>query len=239
MTNFRSLGEHAIETPDLRVELRPLVRLVYLWMGFGLLVTALVSAMTAANDTLRELLTNELVLFAALTAELVLVGVLSTGIHRMSFGRAVLIFTVYAAINGFTLGIVFMAFSGSAIVLAFTTTAALFTVMALVGFVIHIDLTRYGAYFFMGLIGMLIALIVNVVIGSHLFELVISMVGVVLFTGLTAYDSQKIKKLAAEPEIQTSIDLTLKLSILGALELYLDFINLFLFLLRLFGQSDE
>jgi uncharacterized protein len=239
MTNHALVGERPIESPALRVELRPLVRLVYLWMGFGLLVTGFMSALTVAHPMIRALLTNDIVVYAAFIIELVLVARLSARIQQMSFLRAVLVFTLYAAINGFTLGIVFLVFSLGSIFLAFATTAALFAVMAIIGSTTKIDLTKYTSYFLMGLIGLLITMLINLVIDSRPFDLVISIAAVVLFTALTAHDTQKIKELAAHSEIQASADLTLKLSILGALILYLDFINLFLHLLNLFGDSDS
>jgi uncharacterized protein len=239
MNTNQIVQDRAIDSAELRVAVQPLMRLVFLWMGFGLLVTGMVSWLTAHSEALVGLLQNGYLLYGVFAIELILVGVLSARIGRLSLGAAALMFTVYAALNGFTLGLIFLVFSASSVTVAFVTTVALFAVMAVTGYVTKIDLTRYSTYLFMGLIGLLIAMLVNLALGSSTMDFVISIIGVIVFCALTAHDTQKIKQIAADPAVTASSDLTLKLSIIGALVLYLDFINLFLFFLNMSGNGDE
>jgi uncharacterized protein len=236
MASFGFTGERAIDSPSLRVEVRPLFRLVYLWMGFGLLLTTFVSILTARTPALQNLLIeNPALIIVAFVAQLGLVIGLSAGIRRFSANTAAVLFCLYSGLTGFTLSLIFLIYPIGSIVTAFVTTTALFGVMTVVGYTTQVDLTKYRTYFMMGLIGLFIAMVVNMFLASGPFDLLISIVGVVLFTALTAYHTQKIKQLAADPTIQADSNLTLKMAILGALTLYLDFINLFLFLLRLMG----
>ena len=236
MSLFNPQSQRApMETAVPRVEVRPLLRLVYMWMGFGLLVTTLMAVFTYNYQPLRELILSPGVLLVAVIAELGLVIGLAAAMRKLSPGVAATMFFVYSGLNGFTLSIIFMVYDLGSIASAFSTTVILFGVMTAVGFTTEVDLTRYRTYFMMGLIGLVIAMVVNMFIGSGGLDLLISIGGVILFTALTAYDTQKIKRLAADPNVSATGDLTMKLSILGALTLYLDFINLFLFLLRLLG----
>jgi FtsH-binding integral membrane protein len=220
-----------------RVEVRPLLRNAYLWMVGGLLLTALAAWITLNVDAVRDLTDSSLIVLGAVIAELILVFTLSAAIQRLSASAAMGIFIVYALLNGFTLSFIFVYYDWGEITSAFVTAAALFAVMAIVGTTTSVDLTRFGPYLYIGLIGIMIALLVNIFIGSSTFDLVISIVGVILFTALTAYDAQKIARMASDPRIAAGGEgLMTKLSILGALSLYLDFINLFLFLLRIFGR---
>jgi FtsH-binding integral membrane protein len=212
------------------------MRQVYLWMATGLLVTAAISVSVVTIPALQDLVLNPAVLIGAIIAELVVVLALSFGLRRLSPGVAIAMFFVYAALNGLTLSLIFWAYDLGKIGAAFLTTAGLFGAMTVVGYTTQLDLSQYRTYFIMGLIGLVIAMVVNMFLRSTGFELLISFVGVVLFTALTAYDTQKIKRMAADPTIEADGSLSMKLSIMGALALYLDFINLFLFLLRLFGR---
>lgn len=240
MSNFfGSQSESSIAGSGSRVELRPLMRQVYLWMTTGLLVTAAVSIGVATSPAIQEVAYNPPVLIGAIIAELALVIALSWGLRRMSPGVAIAMFFVYAALNGLTLSLIFFAYSLGSISAAFFTTAGLFGAMTVVGFTTQVDLSKYSSYFMMGLIGLVIAMVVNIFLGSGPLDFVISLVGVVLFTALTAYDTQKIKNMAADPTIEADGSLSMKLSIMGALTLYLDFINLFLFLVRLFGGGSR
>ncbi len=223
-----------------RVEIRPLMRMVYMWMGLGMLVTAFVSMFVAASEPLQTLiLGNSIVMLLLIFGQLGLVIGLSAAINRMSAGVASALFFVYAAMMGLTMSTIFLVYPIGSIVAAFFTTTALFGVMTVVGFTTSVDLSQYRTYLMMGLIGLVVAMVVNMFLGSGPLDFLISLVGVVLFTALTAYDTQKIKEMAANPDLDASADNTLKLSILGALTLYLDFINLFLFLLRLFGGGGR
>jgi FtsH-binding integral membrane protein len=223
----------------LRVEIRPLMRLVYMWMTVGLLVTAFVAMIVSGSEAALSLVRNPVILFGSIILQLVLVVALNAGINRMSANLAGVLFFVYAALNGFIFSMIFLAYSLGSISLAFITTAGLFGAMTIVGFTTKTDLTRYSSYFMMGLIGLFIAMIVNVFLGSGPLDFIISIIGVLLFTALTAYDTQRIAAMAANPQIEADGSLAPKLAIIGALKLYLDFLNLFLFLLRLFGGGSR
>lgn len=221
-----------------RVEVRPLLRSVYLWMTLGLLITAVVAF--AVADYAPHLLQNVVLVWGILIAQLILVIVLAAAIWRLSFAVAALIFVVYAALTGFSLSGIVLYYSLGTLTQAFLSTAALFAVMSIVGITTKADLTKLGTYLIIGLIGIIIAMFINFFLRSNTFDFIISILGVIIFTGLTAYDTQKIVRLAADPRIEgEGSQLAGKLSILGALTLYLDFLNLFLFLLRIFGRSQN
>jgi uncharacterized protein len=225
--------------PAPRVDVRPLLRNVYGLMTLGLLVTAGMAYLTANYAPLLNLLRYPFVVFGALILELILVLVLGAAISKLSTGAAAAIFLVYSALNGFTLSLIVLAYELGTLTLAFVSTAALFGAMTIVGLTTRMDLAKWGTFLFMGLIGLLIAMVINLFVRSSTFELVVSVIGVLLFTGLTAYDTQKILRMASEPSIQADKSgLMGKLSVLGALSLYLDFLNLFLFILRLMGRRD-
>jgi len=215
-------------------EVRPLMQGVYAWMTFGLMLTALVAFLVSSSPTLLDLALNPVAVIVAVIAELVLVFVLSGAISRLSAGMAMLMFLVYAALNGFTLSLVFISFDIGTLTLAFVTTAATFAVMTVIGFTTSIDLSRYSTYFMMGLIGLVIALLVNSFLQSSSLDFILSILGVLLFSGLTAYDTQRIQQLAAD----TDVNSLTQMSIRGALTLYLDSINLFLFFLRIFDRQQ-
>lgn len=215
-----------------RVNLQPVMRQVYVWMGLGTLLTAFMAFLTVSTPLLNLAL-NPVALIIAMVAELGLVLGMSFGINRLSAATATLIFFVYAALNGFTLSIVLLAYSGATITTAFVATAALFGAMSIIGYTTKVDLTKMGTYLMMGLIGLLIAMVVNIFVGSGPLDMIISIIGVLIFTGLTAYDTQRIGQMAAS--VSPDGEGVAKLGIYGALRLYLDFINMFLFMLRLMG----
>jgi FtsH-binding integral membrane protein len=215
------------------------MRNVYLWMTLGLLLTAVTAYLTITVEPVGNLLSYPLVVFGTFIAQLVLVFVLAGAIWKLSAGAATAIFLGYAALNGFTLSLILLYYELGTVTTAFLSTAALFGAMTIVGLTTKADLTKLGTYLFMGLIGLLIALVINIFLRSSTFDLIISIFGVVLFTALTAYDTQKIQRMARDPRIQAEGPaLMQKLSILGALSLYLDFLNLFLYLLRLLGRRS-
>ncbi|MGQ9889850.1 MAG: Bax inhibitor-1/YccA family protein [Aggregatilineales bacterium] len=222
-----------------RVELRPLLKNVYMWMMLGLLLTTAVALVTSAVEPLRNLALNPIVLIVAVVAQLGLVLGLSFGLRRFSAQTATIMFLLYAGTMGFTLSLVLLAFSATSIAAALGTTAVLFGTMTVIGLTTQMDLSKVGTYLFIGLIGLLIAMVVNIFLRSSGLEFIISIAGVLIFTGLAAYDTQKIKQMAMDPAIEAEgPELMHKLSIMGALTLYLDLVNLFLFLLRLFGSRD-
>jgi len=220
------------------VEVRPLLRSVYLWMTLGLLITAVVAF--AIADYAPHLLQNIVLVWGILIAQIILVIALAAAVWRLSFGAAALIFVVYAALTGFSLSGIVLYYDLGTLTQAFLSATALFAVMSIVGLTTKADLTKLGTYLIIGLVGIIIAMFINFFLRSNTFDFIISIIGVIIFTGLTAYDTQKIARLAADPRIQgDGSQLAGKLSILGALTLYLDFLNLFLFLLRIFGRSQS
>ena len=223
--------------PTARVDVRPLLRNVYALMTLGLLVTAGVAYLTSTTPALLGLLRYPFVVFGLFIVQLILVGTLAVAVKKLSAGVATAIFFVYAAANGFTLSLIVLMYSLGTLTLAFVSTAALFGAMTLVGLTTKMDLTKWGTFLFMGLIGLVIAMVINLFLRSSTFDLVISIIGVLLFTGLTAWDTQKILRMASDPQVQAAdSELVRKLSIMGALSLYLDFLNLFLFILPLMGS---
>jgi FtsH-binding integral membrane protein len=231
-----------LPTPALslpRVEVRPLLRNVYLWMTAGLALTAAVAWACANNDTLLDLWDSPWIAFGAVIGQLALVVVLATRIMQLSPAAATMLFLGYAALTGFSLTGIVLYYDLGTLSVAFATTAALFGVMSVVGAFTKLDLTKLNTYLFIGLIGLLIAMLINIFVGSDTFEFVISIIGVVIFTGLTASDTQKIVRMASDPRLEGDGNVLLaRLSIMGALTLYLDFLNLFLFLLRILGRRQ-
>jgi hypothetical protein len=213
------------------IAIQPLMKQVYIWMTGGLAVTALVAFLTISTS-LVYFIANPLVFYGALFGELALVFVLSANLHRMQTGMALVLFFVYAALNGFTLSLILFLYGIGTVVPAFMTTAGLFGVMSVLAITTDIDLSKYATYLLMAVVGLIIAMIVNMFVNNSSLDWLISIAGVMIFTGLTAYDTQRIYRMAqAVPEGDIP-----KLAIMGALKLYLDFINLFLFLLRLAGR---
>jgi hypothetical protein len=208
-----------------------LIRQVYAWMGAGLAITAFLALVTLSSPTLLSAITgNRLVFYGLILGELGLVFTLVGAVDRLSASVATLLFIAYSALNGVTLSIVALVYTADSIASTFVTTAAMFGAMSAYGYMTKRDLTSWGSFLFMGLIGVVIASVVNIFVGSSTVSWIISGLGVIVFTGLTAYDTWKIKAMAAAGAGGR------KPAILGALTLYLDFINLFLMLLRFTGQ---
>lgn len=218
---------------DRGINLQSVMRQVYIWMGLGTLLTAAVAYVTV-NSALVNLTANPLILIGAMVAELALVMGISFGFNRISAATATVLFLVYAALNGFTLSVVLLAFTTASVVGAFVATGALFGAMSMIGYTTHVDLSKFGTFLMMALIGLLLAMVVNIFISSGPLDLIISVIGVLLFTALTAYDTQRIGRMAAQMDARGEAGA--KLGIFGALKLYLDFINMFLFMLRLIGR---
>lgn len=217
---------------------RTLMQRVFLWMAIGLGITGLTSLLLFKNEELLYTILSSKVLFWGLIiAELGIVMYLSARIAKLSFNTATLLFGAYAVLNGITLSPIFLAYTASSIAETFFVTAGTFTAMAVFGYVTKRDLSKLGSLLMMALIGVIIATVVNVFfVKSGMMSLVISIIGVLIFVGLTAYDVQKIKVLFAQA-YEDSEDMK-KIAVRGALTLYLDFINLFLYLLRLLGRRD-
>jgi FtsH-binding integral membrane protein len=209
------------------------MRQVYIWMGLGMLLTTVVAYVTVSTS-LIDLAANPVVLLVAVIAEFGMVLGISFGFNRLSSGAATALFFAYAALNGFTLSMVLLAFSIGTVFLAFAATAALFGVMSVIGYTTKVDLSKMGTYLMMGVIGLVIAMVINLFVNSGPLDMLISIIGVLIFTALTAYDTQRIGRMAAEMSMEG--DAAVKFGIFGALKLYLDFINMFLFMLRLIGR---
>ena len=211
------------------------LRGVYGWMFVGLLVTAAVAFYVASQPALvQTVITNRLIFWGLIIAELALVFFISARVDTLTPGWAGALFLAYAALNGVTLSIILLAFTGASVATAFVVSAAMFGALALYGTVTKRSLDGIGSFVFMGLIGLIIASIVNIFLKSSALYFVLSVVGVIVFTGLTAYDAQKMRQMALAVEGPQAGSYAVG----GALSLYLDFINLFLFILRLFGRRD-
>lgn len=216
-----------------------LMRNMYVWMAIALTITGF-TAFAVANSysLIYAIATNSILFYGLIFAELGLVYFLSSRIFRMSFATAGLLFAVYSIINGVTLSLIFLIYNIGSIVSTFFITAGTFGAMAVVGSFLKKDLSFIGRFALMALIGLIIAGVVNIFMRSEGFSFIISIVGVLVFTALTAYDAQKMKNLIAENGYEVNEN-TQKLALIGALELYLDFVNLFLYLLRLLGSRRD
>ena len=208
---------------------------VYRWMAAGLVVTAGVAWLVAGSPAARQaIFGNRLVFWGLVVAQLGLVVVLSAAVNRLSAGVAGLLFVAYSALTGATLSSILLVYTGASVASAFAVTAGTFAAMSVFATVTKRDLSGWSTFLFMGLIGVVIAALVNMFLQSGMLQFVISCAAVVVFTGLTAYDTQKLRRLAAAPG-----GLPAAMPVNGALMLYLDFINLFLSLLNLFGGRRD
>lgn len=208
---------------------------VYSWMSFALLVTGGVAMWTAMHvDIVRMIVQNQILFFGLIIGELLMVGYLVGWIQKMSAQTATMVFVLYSVLNGLTLSVIFLLYTAGSIASTFFITAGTFAAMSAYGYFTKSDLTRWGSLLFMGLIGVIIASVVNMFFHSPALYWFTTYAGVLIFVGLTAYDTQKIKKMNVIGNEGTEEDK--KEAIVGALILYLDFINLFLLLLRLFGR---
>ncbi len=217
------------------VEVKTFIAKVYAWMSFALAITALVAMYVASQPNLVKLIIgNKIIFYGLMIGELLVVMALVGFIEKMSAATATAVFFAYAVMNGLTLSVIFLAFTATSITSTFFITAGTFGAMSAYGYFTKRDLTSIGNICFMALIGLIIATIVNIFWVNNMFSLIISCVGVLIFVGLTAYDTQKIKELGAT--VDENSEAGRKGAVLGALALYLDFINLFLMLLRLFGD---
>ena len=213
-----------------------LFRSVYVWMTLALVITGFTALYVAKSYTLLNLmLQNQMAFWGVLIAELGLVFYMSARINRISFTTATILFIVYSILNGVTMSMLFLIYTMSSIATTFFVTAGTFGAMALFGYATKKDLTRIGNLCIMGVIGLIIASLVNMFLHNSMMDLIISYVGVLLFVGLTAYDSQKIKQMLSGEDIEVN-ETTQKIALMGALTLYLDFSNLFLYLLRILGD---
>ncbi len=224
------------EMPFHREEsLNTYVSKVFGWMFLGLIVTAITAFFTATSETiLTVILSNRFTFFGLFIAEFAVVIYLSSRITKMNYSSAIGAFIFYAILNGITFSIILLVYTSSSIALTFMIAATTFGVMSLYGYITKTDLTRFRNMLFMGLIGLIILSVINLFLKSSSIEWAVSIIGLFVFLGLTAYDTQAIKQYYYSTE--NNLELRKKIAIMGALRLYLDFINLFLTLLRIFGR---
>ncbi len=216
--------------------LRAYMLRVYNYMASGLLLTGVVAYVVANTPALTQAIFGTPLVWVVMLAPLAFVMVLSFGIQRLSFGTAQAVYWVYCAVMGASLASILLVFTGASVARVFFITAATFGGMSLYGYTTRSDLSRFGSFLFMGLIGIIIASLVNLFIGSTALQFAISVIGVLVFVGLTAYDTQRIKEIYLESDDSETMG---KKALMGALSLYLDFINLFILLMQLFGQRRE
>ena len=216
------------------------IRSVYNWMAIGLALTGFTAFYVAHSPGMRNLiLGNQLIFFGLIIAELVLVFTLSARVAKMQASTATAMFVTYSILNGATLSVIFLIYTSASIASVFFICAATFVACSIYGWTTKRDLTSLGGFMFMGLVGIIIASLVNVFLRSPGMYMIISYIGVFVFIGLTAYDTQKLKTMALAQPADLEAGVIRKGAILGALSLYLDFINLFLMLLRIFGASRD
>ena len=215
------------------------MRQVYLWMAVGLAVTSVVAYGVAGSPAIRNaLLGNTMTLIVLVIAQFGLVIALSAAIHKLSASAATGLFILYSALTGATISSIFVYYPMASIGTAFLVTCGTFVAMSIYGMVTKRDLTGMGNFLFMGLIGIIIAMVVNIFLQSTMMNFIVSCLGVLIFTGLTAYDPQKLRDFGANAPLDDAVAVR-RGAILGALTLYLDFINIFLMLLQLFGGNRD
>ena len=237
MANVQS----ARTTADTRaqVQVNSFIRSVYNWMGIGLGLTALMALYVSSSEAMLQLIFgNSLIFFGLIAAELGMVFYLSARVQKIQASTATALFVIYSVLNGVTLSFIFIAYTPASIVSTLFVCAGTFVACSIFGFVTKRDLTSLGGFMFMGLIGIIIASLVNLFIQSSAITTIISYIGVLVFVGLTAYDTQKLKHMAMTQPSDAEAGVIRKGAIMGALTLYLDFINLFLMLLYIMGGRE-
>ncbi|MEG3616883.1 Bax inhibitor-1/YccA family protein [Magnetovibrio sp. PR-2] len=222
-------------TMEIDQGLRSYMLKVYNYMASGLALTGIVAMFTASSETMIQAIYGTPLQWVVMLAPLGFILFMSFGIHKMSAATAQALFWAFAAVMGLSMAWIFLVFTGASVARVFFITAGMFAGMSLYGYTTKRDLSGFGSFLFMGLIGIIIASIVNIFLESTALQFVISGVGVLVFTGLTAWDTQQIKAIYSEAD---SPEVAKKKAINGALRLYLDFINLFMMLLQLLGNRE-
>ncbi len=233
----KKLSAGQLREKDFEEISRAFITKVYRWMTLALVISGLTALYTASSQTLISFIFgSKFVFYGLLVAELALVFILSAALHKMSAGLGVFFFILYSVINGLTISSIFIIFEIRSIFIVFFISAAMFAGMSIYGAKTKQNLMSAGHYLMMALIGLIIASLVNLLLKSSMLEWIISLISVAVFTGLTAYDTQKMFKIARNSD---DSEIFQKAAIMGALELYLDFINIFLSLLNLFGKRKS
>ena len=230
-------ASHAMDQSQVQLRVGTFVRSVYNWMAIGLVLTGLVAYFVAHTPALFAIAMKGFFLFAI--AELVMVFTLSARIGKLQPSTATGLFVGYAALNGVTFSYIFMAYTSASIASTFFICAMMFAALSVYGWSTKKDLSAMGKFMFMGLVGIIIASVVNIFLRSPGMHMIISYIGVLVFAGLTAYDTQTIKHMALSQPAGTSAGVVRKGAIIGALKLYLDFILMFQYLLAIFGGSRD
>ena len=213
-----------------------LMRKVYTWMTLALVITGITAWVVAHSPAiLQMIMTNKILFLGLLFGELILVWSVSAAINRLSLTTATLLFVLYSVLNGVTMSFIFLAYTYESVTNVFLITAGTFAAMAFFGYFTKTDLSSIGRILFMALIGLIIATIVNIFVKSSGFGMILNYLGVLIFVGLTAWDTQKIKQMLSMAE--DTGEIAQKVALMGALSLYLDFINLFIHLLRIMGNN--
>jgi FtsH-binding integral membrane protein len=231
---------YSVKSSQTQVIVNEFIRSVYNWMGIGLALTGFIAYFVSNNAQIQNLIFgNKLVFFGLIIAELALVYIISARVNKIQASTATSLFILYAALNGATLASLFLVYTSSSITSTFFICSATFVACSIFGMTTKRDLTSMGGFMTMGLIGILIASVVNMFIKSSAMNMIISYIGVIVFVGLTAYDTQKLKHMAMTQPSGLEAGVVRKGAILGALTLYLDFINLFIMLLSVLGGRRE
>ena len=213
-----------------------LMRKVYTWMTLALVITGITAWVVAHSPAiLQMIMTNKILFLSLLFGELILVWSVSAAINRLSLTTATLLFVLYSVLNGVTMSFIFLAYTYESVTNVFLITAGTFAAMAFFGYFTKTDLSSIGRILFMALIGLIIATIVNIFVKSSVFGMILNYLGVLIIVGLTAWDTQKIKQMLSMAE--DTGETAQKVALMGALSLYLDFINLFIHLLRIMGNN--
>ncbi|OFZ67574.1 MAG: hypothetical protein A2328_09425 [Bdellovibrionales bacterium RIFOXYB2_FULL_36_6] len=235
MNPYSSLSQSSV-----LVKTNSFIRSVYNWMAIGLALTGFTAYYVAQNETLMQLIFGTPgLLMILIIAELGFVFFLSARIQKVEASTATALFVVYSILNGITLSFIFITYTSASIVSTFLICSITFLACSVYGMITKKDLTSLGGFMFMGLIGIIIASIVNIFLKSSGMQMIISYIGVIVFIGLTAYDTQKLKNMAVTIPDSATGAMIRKGAIMGALTLYLDFINLFIMLLRIFGGNRD
>ena len=209
-------------------------RQMYIWMALALAITGITALVVSGNDRIMyELLSNRALFWGLMIAEIVLVIFLAARVQKMSLGAATIAFIIYSVLNGVCMSVLFLVYTSESIASTFFITAGTFGITSLYGFVTKKDLSSWRNLLVMALIGLIIASIVNIFLESNAMYWIISYAGVIIFTGLTAYDTNRFKKIIYSNDVT---EMSYKYALLGALELYLDFVNMFIYLLRILGD---
>lgn len=209
-----------------------ILKKVFLWMTVGLLITFATGYVVSVNPNMIERIFSSSIYIILAIIELALVIILSARITKMNTTTARVLFILYSFVTGLTFSSIFIVYEISSIIYVFLITAIIFGILSLIGYSTNIDLTKFGTYLMIALIAVLLSTIINIFVGNGTFEIIICMISVLVFLGFTAYDIQRIKRLSNYYDEDS-------IAIIGALELYLDFINIFLDLLRLFAKNDD